>query len=286
MSAISTAVLGLGPMGAPIAAHLAEAGFPLQVWNRTRAKAAEFGERAVVHPGEIRAEVVLSALPDVPEFDEVAADPVLHAWSRHGTRHVVVLSTTSPERIRGLVERVGRFGMEVVDAPMSGGDAGARAGALSLMVGASSEAHAAVEPVLRSFAALVEHPGAPGAGTVAKLCNQVVVASTLVGVAEAFDLADRAGISGARLARILRAGLAASAVLDAKAKKIQNREYELGGSARNQLKDLRYAIALADELGARLALGRQAGALFTEAVDLGFGDADHSAVYEVLSDRS
>ncbi|KAA9156002.1 NAD(P)-dependent oxidoreductase [Amycolatopsis acidicola] len=283
MSAPSVAVLGLGPMGAPVAAHIAGAGFPLQVWNRTRAKAKAFGDKAIATPADVRAEIVLSVLPDVDQFDEIAPGPVVRAWAAHGTRYVVVLSTTSRDKIHALAGRLGPSGIAVADAPMSGGDAGARAGELSLMVGAGPETYAAIEPVLRSFSAVIEHLGPPGAGTVAKLCNQVVVASTLVGVAEAFDLARRAGIPGAQLARVLRAGLASSAVLDAKAPKILGREYSLGGSSGNQLKDLRYAIALADELGARLSQARQAGALFTETVHCGLADADHSAVYEVVS---
>ncbi|MGV9851258.1 NAD(P)-dependent oxidoreductase [Streptomyces sp. NPDC003442] len=283
MKGPTVAMVGLGPMGAPVAGHLACAGFPLQVWNRTREKAAAFGDRAVAHPGELRAEIVLSALPDVDQFDDIAPDPVIREWAGHGTTHVVVLSTTSREKAGRLAERLGGFGIAVVDAPMSGGDAGARAGTLSLMVGATPTAYRHVEPVLRSFAGTVEHMGPPGAGTVAKLCNQVIVAATLVSVAEALDLARRAGLHGEQLVRVLQGGLAAGAVLDAKATKILQRDYGLGGSAANQVKDLRYAAGLADELGARLPQTRHTGALFEELLDRGLGGADHAAVYEVIS---
>ncbi|EFL27883.1 2-hydroxy-3-oxopropionate reductase [Streptomyces himastatinicus ATCC 53653] len=283
VSGPAVGVIGLGPMGAPVAGHLARAGFPLQVWNRTRARADAFGDRAVAHPEELRAEIVLSALPDIDHFDAVAPDPVVRRWAEHGTTHVVVLSTTSREKVRVLAERLGRSGVTLVDAPMSGGDAGARAGTLSLMVGASPEAYGLVETVLRSFATTVEHMGPPGAGTVAKLCNQVIVAATLVSVAEALDLARRAGLQGEQLVRVLQGGLAAGAVLDAKATKILHREYSLGGSAANQVKDLRYAAELADELGAGLPQTRRTGVLFEEVLDAGLGGADHAAVYEVIS---
>jgi 3-hydroxyisobutyrate dehydrogenase-like beta-hydroxyacid dehydrogenase len=283
MKGPTVGVVGLGPMGAPVAGHVARAGFPLQVWNRTRAKADEFGGRAVARPEALRAQIVLSALPDVDQFDEIAPGPVVRRWAEHGTTHLVVLSTTSRDKVRGLAERLGRFGVAVVDAPMSGGDVGARAGTLSLMVGASPEAYGHVEPVLRSFATTVEHMGPPGAGTVAKLCNQVIVAATLVSVAEALDLARRAGLSGEQVVRVLQGGLAASAVLDAKAAKILQREYSLGGSAANQVKDLRYAITLADELGARLPQTRRTGAVFEELLHRGLGGVDHAAVLEVVS---
>ncbi|MBP2063205.1 NAD(P)-dependent oxidoreductase [Streptomyces iranensis] len=279
----TVAMVGLGPMGAPVAGHLARAGFPLQVWNRTRERAEAFGDRAVAHPGDLRAEIVLSALPDVDQFDEIAPDPVIREWAGHGTTHVVVLSTTSREKAGRLAERLGGFGIAVVDAPMSGGDAGARAGTLSLMAGATPKAYRHVEPVLRSFAATVEHMGPPGTGTVAKLCNQVIVAATLLSVAEALDLARRAGLRGEQLVRVFRGGLAASAVLEAKAAKILQREYGLGGSAANQVKDLRYAAELADELGARLPQSRRTGEVFAELLGRGLGGEDHSAVYEVLS---
>ncbi|MBU6534702.1 NAD(P)-dependent oxidoreductase [Streptomyces sp. NPDC057245] len=277
------AVLGLGPMGAPVAGHIARAGFPLQVWNRTRATADASGHRSVARPGELRARIVLSVLPDTDQFDEVAPEPVVRRWAAGGTTHVAVLSTTSPERVRGLAERLGQHGLAVLDAPMSGGDTGARAGTLSLMVGADPEAYRTVEPVLRSFAATVEHMGPPGAGSAAKLCNQVIVAGTLVAVAEALDLGRRANLSGERLVRVLRGGLAAGAVLDAKAGKILDRDYRPGGSAANQLKDLRHATALADALGARLPQTRRTRALFEEVLRRGLGAADHAAVYEIVT---
>ncbi|MFD0654834.1 NAD(P)-dependent oxidoreductase [Streptomyces malaysiensis subsp. malaysiensis] len=278
----TVAVVGLGPMGAPVARHIARAGFPLQVWNRTPARAEEFGDRGVAHPADLRARVVLSVLPDIDQLDEIAPDPVVRRWAGHGTAYLVVLSTTSPDKVRRLAGRLGRWGVTVLDAPMSGGDAGARAGTLSLMVGAAPEAYACVEPVLRSFAATVELMGPPGAGTAAKLCNQVIVAGTLVAVAEAVDLGRRAGLSGEQLVRVLRGGLAASAVLDAKAAKILHREYGLGGSTVNQVKDLRYATGLADALGARLPQTRHTRALFEEALRRGLGAMDHAAVYEAV----
>lgn len=283
MNRPGVAVLGLGPMGAPVARHIARAGFPLQVWNRTRAKADEFGHRAVDGPGELRAGIVLSVLPDIDQLGEVAPEPVVRRWAAQGTTHVAVLSTTSPGKVRDLAGRLGRHGMAVLDAPMSGGDAGARAGTLSLMVGADPEAYRTVEPVLRSFAGTVEHMGPPGAGSAAKLCNQVIVAGTLVAVAEALDLGRRAGLPGEQLVRVLRGGLAAGAVLDAKAAKILDRDYGIGGSGTNQVKDLRYATALADTLGAGLPQTRRTRALFEEVLRRGLGDLDHSAVYEVVS---
>lgn len=279
----TAAVLGLGPMGRPIAGHLLAHGVDVQVWNRTAAVAAEFGDRAVGEPADLRAEVVFSALPDVDQFDTVAPDDVVRTWAENGTRYVVVLSTTSRDKVIALQERLRGHGIAVVDAPMSGGDAGARAGTLSLMVGCSAESFATVEPLMRSFATTVEHLGPVGTGTAAKLANQVVVAATVAAVAEALDLARRSGVDGEQLFRVLRGGLAGSVFLDTKADRMLTGDHSLGGSIVNQVKDLRYAAELADQNGARLRQGRRTAELFVEAVDRGLGDLDHTAVLDVVS---
>lgn len=279
----TAAVLGLGPMGRPIAGHLLDHGVDVRVWNRTASVAAGFGDRAVRRPVDLRADVVLSALPDVDQFDAVAPDDVVRTWAGHGTRHVVVLSTTSRDKVLTLERRLRRHGIDVVDAPMSGGDAGARAGTLSLMVGCAPKAFAAVEPLLRTFAGTVEHLGPTGTGTAAKLANQVVVAATVVALAEALDLARRAGVDGEQLFRVLRGGLAGSTILDTKAERMLTGDRSLGGSIVNQVKDLRYAAELADRTGAPLHQARRTAELFVEAVARGLGDLDHTAVHDVVS---
>jgi 2-hydroxy-3-oxopropionate reductase len=281
----TVALIGLGPMGAPIARHIADAGYRLRIWNRTRSTAEAFQgvASAADRVDQLSSRVVISALPDVDQLNQLTPSPVIQQWERDGTTHLVVLSTTSPEKIRALAGRLAPWGITVVDAAMSGGDAGARAGTLSLMVGASAETFNEVLPLLRTFATTIENMGPTGAGAAAKLCNQIVVAGTLVSLAEALDLARRAGLSDQQLVGVLKGGLASSAVLDLKAAKFLERNYDLGGSAVNQLKDLRYAVALGDAVGARLALAREAAALFEDVVQSGFGDLDHAVVQELLT---
>lgn len=278
------ALIGLGPMGAPIARHIAEHGYALQVWNRTAEKAEAFRGTAKVatDPADLAAVVVISALPDVDQLSELAPSSVLEQWARSGTRYLLVLSTTSPDKILSLAARAAAYGICVVDAPMSGGDAGAQAGTLSLMVGADPADFAELRPLLETFASTVQNMGPTGSGAVAKLCNQVVVAGTLVALAESLDLARRAGLSQAQLVEVLRGGLAASAVLDLKAQKLLERDYALGGSAVNQLKDLRYAVGFGNRLGAELPVTRETTSLFEAAVRTGLGEKDHSVVQELL----
>ncbi|WP_138416787.1 NAD(P)-dependent oxidoreductase [Sinomonas gamaensis] len=280
----TVALIGLGPMGAPIARHIAEHGYALQVWNRTAEKAEAFRGLAKVaaNPADLAAAVVISALPDVDQLSELTPSSVLEQWARSGTRYLLVLSTTSPDKVHSLAARALRHGIRVVDAPMSGGDAGAQAGTLSLMVGAEPEDFAELRPLLETFATTVQNMGTTGAGAAAKLCNQIVVAGTLVALAESLDLARRAGLSQEQLVGVLKGGLAASAVLDLKAEKLLNREYGLGGSAVNQLKDLRYAVGLGNRLGAELPVTRETTSLFETAVRMGLGEKDHSVVQELL----
>jgi 2-hydroxy-3-oxopropionate reductase len=284
--ALRVGVLGLGPMGAPIARNLVSAGFPVAVWNRTRAKAEAFHGVAAtpLEPAELGADVVLSVLPDVDQLNLVAPRPVLAAWAAAGTSVLAILSTTSPEKVRDFAGRAAAVGIEVVDAPMSGGDRGAREATLSIMVGGAEAAFATVAPVLNAIGGRVVHLGPLGAGTVAKLCNQLVVAGTLTALGEALGLARHAGLDEEALLGLFGSGLAASAVLDLKGEKMLRRDYPLGGSALNQLKDLRYAGQVAAELGARTPLLDVVTSLFAEVVDRGLGDSDHAVVREIFTD--
>jgi 2-hydroxy-3-oxopropionate reductase len=262
------------------------AGFPVAVWNRTRSKTAAFAGDAETpaEAAQLRADVVLSVLPDVDQLDVVAPEPVLAAWAEAGTSVVAILSTTSPPKVREFAARAAGVGIEVLDAPMSGGDRGARDATLSIMVGGSQTAFAYVTPVLGAIGGRVVHMGPLGAGSVAKLCNQLVVAGTLAALGEALGVAHRAGLDEQALLGLFGNGLAASAVLDLKGEKMLGHEYPLGGSAVNQLKDLRYAEQMANELGARTPLLRVVTALFTEVVDRGLGDSDHAVVRELFGD--
>src|SRR4051812_519535 len=273
-------------MGSPIASNLAPAGFPLTVWTRTRSKAQAFAGVASTpaEPAQVAADVVLSVLPDVDQLDAVAPDPVLAAWADDGTSVVAILSTTSPRKVNEFAARAAAVGIEVVDAPMSGGDRGAREATLSIMVGGSQPAFATVSPVLNAIGGRVVHLGPLGAGTVAKLCNQLVVAGTLAALGEALGLARQAGLDEEALLGLFGSGLAASAVLDLKGEKMIRRDYPLGGSALNQLKDLRYAGDVAAELGARTPVLDVVTRLFAEVVDRGLGDSDHAVVRELFTD--
>lgn len=283
----SAAVIGLGPMGHPIAENLLAAHRPVAVWNRTPQRADD-----LVAAGALRAEtladaaapVILSVLPDVHQLQALLTPEVRAAWATAGAR-LVVLSTTGPEQVRALAAELAADGIPVVDAPVSGGVAGARAATLSIMVGGAEGDVAAVRGVLEDVGRTVLHLGPLGSGATAKLCNQVVVAGTLASLGEALALARRSDLDIDALLTLLQGGLAASEVLTQKRENLARRSYPLGGSTDNQVKDLRYATEAADRVGLPARMVPALLALFEAAVEEGHGQEDHAAVQELFLDR-
>ena len=274
------AVVGLGAIGLPVAVNAAKAGFRTQVWNRSPAAAARAVESGALLAAEVNlidAPVVLTALPDSPDLDEVLAAG-LGASLREGDV-LVVLSTVSPAYISTLDQRLSaERGVRVVDAPVSGGDVGAWAATLSIMVGGDAGAVGLCRPVLESIGSRVVHFGPPGSGEVAKLANQIVVGATLAGLGEAINLARAAGLDAELLVEALSAGLAGSRALDVKGEKLISGDFTPGGAASLHLKDLRYAVSQATLLVCDLPLTTELARLYQRLIDQGFGSLDQSAI--------
>jgi len=283
----TVSVIGLGPMGHPIAANLLAAHRTVAVWNRTPQRADD-----LVAAGALRAEtlvdaaapVILSVLPDVHHLQALLTPEVRAAWSAAGAR-LVVLSTTGPEQVRALAAELAADGIPVVDAPVSGGVTGARDATLSIMVGGAEEDVDAVRGVLEDLGRTVLRLGPPGSGATAKLCNQIVVAGTLASLGEALALARRSDLDIEVLLALLEGGLAGSEVLAQKRQNLALRSYPLGGSTDNQVKDLRYATEAADRVGLPARMVPALLALFEAAVGEGHGQEDHAAVQEMFLDR-
>lgn len=284
-------VVGLGVMGAPVARNLLHAGFDVTVWNRSPAPAAELqelGARRASTPAGAAAPVVLSVLPDVAQLQSLLGGPDGLLAGLRGRDHprLVVMSTTSPAAVRGLAEEIGAHGVAVVDAPMSGGDQGAREATLSIMAGGAAEDFAAVQPVLDTIGGTVLHMGELGTGSLMKLCNQVAVAGILASTAEALALAEDGGLDLHDALRVLGGGLAESAALGLKRDKFLTGEYTVGGSAANHLKDLRYATQTFLTAGSPSPVTALATQLFLEIERRGWGERDHSVVFELFRKRA
>jgi 3-hydroxyisobutyrate dehydrogenase-like beta-hydroxyacid dehydrogenase len=287
-------LLGLGPMGAPMAANLVRCLGALTVWNRTPERAVDvvaLGARQAATPAAAAADVVLTVLPDLPEVEAVlnGEDGLLAGWRSAGVADptLVVHGTVSPVALRAFAEELRReHGVRVVDAPMSGGVPGAERGSLSLMVGGDPADTAPLVPAFEAVATSVIEFGPVGSGQLAKACNQVVVAGTIAALSEALCLAQRYGLPRANLLSALAGGLAGSEVLDQKRDRWLREDFAGGGSARNQLKDLAFARVAADVVGAPTELTALLFDQFGRMVAAGDGDLDHSGLLRTVRSRS
>jgi 3-hydroxyisobutyrate dehydrogenase-like beta-hydroxyacid dehydrogenase len=288
---VTVSLLGLGPMGAPMAGNLVRALGALTVWNRTPGKAADvvaLGARQAGSPAEAATDVVLTVLPDLPQVEAVLHGPggLLAGWGRARVPEptLVVHGTVSAVAMRTFAEGLRReHRVRVVDAPMSGGVPGAERGALSLMVGGDPADVEALAPVFAAIATTVVHFGPSGSGQLAKACNQVVVAGTIAALCEALSLADHYGLPRADLLSALAGGLAGSTVLDQKCERWLREDFAGGGSARNQLKDLGFAREAADAAGAPSELTALLHELFGRMVAAGDGALDHSGLLRTIA---
>jgi 2-hydroxy-3-oxopropionate reductase len=292
-------VIGLGIMGASMARNLLGAGFPLVVWNRTAARAdalvAEGAERAA-SPREVaeRAAITITMLSDSPDVEAVyrAADGVLAGVTSRGrdrsrsrereTPVLVDMSTIAPRVARELAAEAAACGAAMLDAPVSGGDVGARDGTLSIMVGGEAEALDRARPALEALGTRITHVGSSGAGQVVKACNQIVVGLTLEALGEALVLGSKAGVDPQAVVDALGGGLAASRILEVRGPKLLARDFEPGFKLDLHAKDLAIVLETARELDVPLPGAALVAELFEAERGRGRGEADNSTVVRAL----
>jgi len=281
--------VGLGIMGAPMARNLLLAGFPLVVWNRTAARAdalAAEGAQRAVSPREVaeRAQIAITMLSDSPDVEEIYRAPqgLLAGVTSHDAPVLVDMSTIAPRVARELAAEAAALGAAMLDAPVSGGDVGAREGTLSIMVGGDAAALERARPVLEALGTRVTHVGASGAGQVVKACNQIVVALTLEALGEALVLGSKAGVDPHAIVEALGGGLAASRVLEVRGPKLLARDFEPGFKLDLHAKDLAIVLATARELGVALPGTAVVEQLFHAERSRGRGEADNSTIVRAL----
>jgi 3-hydroxyisobutyrate dehydrogenase len=249
--------IGLGIMGGSMASRLAAAGYPLHVYNRTRAKAEpliEAGAHWHATPQAL-AEVSDVIFTIVGTPDDVRAlylgDDGLINHARSDAV-LVDMTTSSPQLAVELAAHAKARGVHVLDAPVSGGDIGAREGRLSIMVGGSSEALARVEPMLRCLGTTIALQGGPGAGQHTKLCNQIVIASTMLGVCEGLAYAQSAGLDAHTVLSTIGGGAAGGFQLNNLGPRIANGDFAPGFFIEHFIKDMRIAYEEAGHMGREL----------------------------------
>jgi 3-hydroxyisobutyrate dehydrogenase len=280
-------VIGLGIMGAPMARNLLRAGHAVHVLSRTRAKVEALvaeGAESAASPAALAAVVdaVVSSLPDGPDVEAVVQGPdgVL-AGARAGLL-VVDTSTIAPAVARALAARAAERGVAFLDAPVSGGDKGAIAGTLSIMVGGDRDAFARAEPVFAAIGRQATYMGGPGQGQMTKLVNQVVGATTLAAVAEGLLLAARAGLDPDAVIQAVGGGAATSWMLANLGPRMQRGDHAPGFMVRLQQKDLRLALGAAAALGVPLPATALVHQLFTAVEAHGGGELGTQALVTAL----
>jgi 2-hydroxy-3-oxopropionate reductase len=294
----TVAVVGLGIMGAPMAANLVRAGFAVVGHSRTRAsvdRLVEHGGRAAdgLADAVSEADVVVTVLPDGPDVAAVALGDGperegVYALVKPGTIHIDC-STVDPAVSRELAGAGAERGLRVLDAPVSGGESGAVDGTLSIMVGGAAEDVAAARPVLEAMGTTIVHVGPAGAGQTVKAANQLVVAGTLQLVAEALVFLEAHGVALDAAVRVLAGGLAASTVLDRKAGQMLARDFRPGFRVDLHHKDMGIVTAAARRAGVAVPLGAHVAQLMGAARARGHGALDHTALLllvEELAGRS
>jgi len=287
-------IIGLGIMGAPMARNLLRAGHPLTVYTRTRARAAGLladGAAWADSPAALAAAVdaVVTMLPDTPAVEAVMAGPDGVLAGARAELLAIDMSTIDPAVARALAERAAETGVALLDAPVSGGEQGAIAGTLSIMVGGAAAAFDRAGPLFAALGKRVTYMGGPGQGQMTKLVNQVVGAGTLAAVAEGVLLAAGAGLDPAAVVEAVGGGAAASWMLAEQAPRMQRRDFAPGFMVRLQQKDLRLALASAERLGVPLPLTAVVQLLFTAVEARGGGELGTQAILtalEALAKRS
>jgi 3-hydroxyisobutyrate dehydrogenase len=279
--------VGLGTMGAAMAANLARAGFPLTVWNRTAGRAADLvsqGATEAKTPRELaaRADIVVICVSDTSDVEDVLfGDAGIAAGAGAGTL-VIDCSTISPSATRGFGGRLSERGIGLVDAPVSGGSEGAQKATLTIFVGGDAVDVERAQPVLAGIGRTITHLGPLGSGQAAKAVNQVILAGGYLGVAEGLVLAIKSGLDPEQLVAALSGGAARSWVLENRSARMIANEYPLGFKVSLHRKDLGIALELAAESGAALPVAALCAQLETGLISQGHADEDMSAVARTI----
>ena len=278
--------IGLGIMGAPMAGHLIAGGHSLFLKSRRSVPDAllSAGGTACTTAAEVaeRADVIVLMLPDTPDVETVLFGAAGVAEGLAPDKTVIDMSSISPIATKDFAAKVAARGCDYLDAPVSGGEVGAKNAALSIMVGGSEAAFARAEPLFRLMGKTVTHVGESGAGQVAKVANQIIVALTIEAVAEGLLFASKAGADPAKVRQAITGGLATSRILELHGARMIERTFQPGFRIDLHRKDLNLALEGAKALNLALPATALAQQLFGACAANGAGGLDHSALVRAL----
>ena len=275
--------IGLGIMGKPMSKNLLKAGYELVVLDRNQDALAEVvaaGAQSATTPKEVaeQTDIIITMLPNSPHVKEVVlGENGIIEGAKTGTI-VIDMSSIAPLVSREVAEKLAEKGIEMLDAPVSGGEPKAVDGTLSVMVGGKQETFDQCYPLMKAMAGSVVLTGSIGAGNVTKLANQIIVAINIAAMSEALVLATKAGVEPELVYQAIRGGLAGSTVLDAKAPLVMDRKFDPGFRINLHIKDLSNVLETSHELGVPLPLTAAVMEMMQALKVDGMGDADHGCL--------
>ena len=278
--------IGLGIMGAAMARNMMKAGHELVVHNRSQAIVKELvseGATAASTPKEVaeQVEFVCTNLPDSPDVEKVVLGENGIIEGAHDGLEFIDNSTIKPETARKLAEKLAEVGVAALDAPVSGGDVGARNGTLTIMVGGPEDAFKKAEPLFEATGKAWVLVGDSGAGQIAKVCNQIIVGAQMASLAEALITAQKAGVDPSRVVEAIKGGAAQMWTLDVKPPRLFAGNREPGFKAYMQHKDLGIVLDTAKTYGIPLPVTAVITQLYTAMLEQGNRELDNSAIISV-----
>ena len=278
--------IGLGIMGAPMAGHLIEAGHDVYLHSRSGVPASltEAGGIGCASPREVAAlaDIIFLMVPDTPHVEQVLfAENGVSAGLSAG-KCVVDMSSISPLATKEFATKINSLGSDYVDAPVSGGEVGAKAASLTIMVGGSDDAFAKVRPYFELMGKNITHVGGVGDGQTCKVANQIIVALNIEAVSEALVFAAKSGADPSKVREALMGGFASSKILEIHGQRMIDRTFNPGFRIELHQKDLGLALANAREMGVSLPNTSTAQELFNACVAQGGAGWDHSAMVRAL----
>jgi 2-hydroxy-3-oxopropionate reductase len=281
--------IGLGIMGKPMARNLMKAGYSLVVHNRSRAAVDELakeGAQTAASAQEVasRSEILITMLPDSPDVELVySGENGVFAGAKQNML-LIDMSSISPVVARKLAAEAENRGIDMIDAPVSGGEAGAIGATLSIMIGGKASAVERAMPIFQTLGKNIVHVGDTGAGQVTKAANQMVVGTTIAIVAEALVLAAKAGVDPAKVRQALLGGFAQSKILDAHGQKMLEHNFKPGFRIRLHEKDMKIALATGAEYGVPLMVSSTVAQMMTAMRAMGNGELDHAGLVKFVED--
>lgn len=283
--------IGLGIMGKPMVRNLLKAGFSPIVFNRSQSAIDELvseGATAATSAKEVteKSDVVITMLPDTPDVEAVVLGENGVLAGAHEGLLLIDMSSISPVVTRKIAAEAEKKGVKMLDAPVSGGDKGAIAGTLSIMVGGEESDFERAKPIFEAMGKTIVLCGAIGSGQTVKACNQIVVALVIEAVSEALVLGSKAGVKPEIIVQVLSGGLAQNRVMDLRGQTMIEHNFTPGFKAKLHRKDLNIILQTAREYGVALPVSEMVEQMFTNLVENGKGDLDHSALITVIEDLS